>query len=129
MNEDRQIVFVTGADRGLGLALTARLLEKGWRVFAGQYMPDWPELNALAGQFPETLHIVPLDVASTESVQAAAQAVAGIKNRVDLLINNAGIISSTMERSIREGQDYAKIHRGFDVNAVGRCAWWRRFCR
>ena len=32
-------VFVTGGDRGLGFALCAKLLEQGWQVFAGQYLP------------------------------------------------------------------------------------------
>ncbi len=64
--------FVTGADRGLGAALVARLLSQGWRVIAGQYLPDWPELGALAARFPGALEIVPLDVGSSESVRAAA---------------------------------------------------------
>jgi nucleoside-diphosphate-sugar epimerase len=38
-----RIVFVTGADRGLGFAVCAKLLEQGWQVFAGQYMPQWPD--------------------------------------------------------------------------------------
>jgi len=57
----QRTVLVTGADRGLGFALCTGLLDRGWRIFAGQYMPNWPELTALAGQFPESLHIVPLE--------------------------------------------------------------------
>ena len=66
-------VFVTGGDRGLGFALCAGLLEEGWQVFAGQYMPEWPDLSALAGQYPQALHIIPLDVSSMESARAAAR--------------------------------------------------------
>lgn len=40
-------------------------------------------------------------------------------DRVDLLINNAGVISPTKDRTIREPQDYAEMHRLYDVNAVG----------
>jgi NAD(P)-dependent dehydrogenase (short-subunit alcohol dehydrogenase family) len=114
-----QIAFITGADRGLGFALCEGLLERSWRVFGGQYMPDWPELAALAERFPDMLHLVPLDVASAESAQAAAQTVAGMADRVDLLINNAGVISPTVERAVGEGLDYAEAHREFDVNALG----------
>ncbi len=116
--EGARIAFVTGADRGLGLALTARLLGKGWRVLAGQYMPDWPELSALVAQHP-SLMLVPLDVSSDESACAAARAVIGAVDRVDLLVNNAGVSSPTLGRSIREPQDYAEMHRMYDVNAVG----------
>jgi NAD(P)-dependent dehydrogenase (short-subunit alcohol dehydrogenase family) len=112
-------VFVTGADRGLGFALCAKLLEQGWHVFAGQYMPKWPDLTTLLSQHPQTLHIVPLDVISVESVQAAAQTVATLTNHVDVLINNAGIYSPTAGGTIRESQDYAEMHRLYDVNTLG----------
>ncbi|MBN1978335.1 MAG: SDR family NAD(P)-dependent oxidoreductase [Anaerolineae bacterium] len=113
------IAFVTGADRGLGFALCEGLLARGWRVFGGRYMPDWPDLAALAERFPEMLHAVPLDVTSVESTRAAARAVAGMAERVDLLINNAGVISPAVERAVGEGLDYPEAHREFDVNALG----------
>jgi NAD(P)-dependent dehydrogenase (short-subunit alcohol dehydrogenase family) len=113
------IAFVTGADRGLGFALCQGLLDRGWQVFAGQYMPAWPDLGALAARFPEKLHIVALDVTSTASAQAAAASVAAAADRVDLVINNAGVSSPTNARTLREPQDYAEMHRVYDVNALG----------
>jgi len=113
-----QIAVITGADRGLGFALTERLIREGWVVFAGQYMLEWPQLAALRDQAPERLHIIPLDVSSTESVQAAAQAVAQRTDHVDLLINNAGIISPAVRRPIREPQDYAEMQRLYDTNTL-----------
>ena len=113
-----QIAFVTGADRGLGLALTARLLDKGWRVFAGQYLPDWPELAALAIQYVERLVQVPLDVSDTSSTLAAAERLGKHADRVDLVINNAGVLSSHAG-PIREPQDYDEMLRMYDVNALG----------
>jgi NAD(P)-dependent dehydrogenase (short-subunit alcohol dehydrogenase family) len=114
-----QIAFVTGADRGLGLALCAELLERGWHVFAGQYMTDWPELAALAGQYPDRLDTVPLDVASTESTRTAAQMVGETVDHVDLLINNAGVLSLTTKRTLREPQDYEAMQGMYDINALG----------
>ena len=109
--------LITGADRGLGFALSKGLLERGWHVFAGQYMPDWPELAALMGQFPGRLDIVPLDVSSIESVRAAAQAISQAADHLDLLISNAGISGERQE--LREGLDSAATHRAYDVNALG----------
>lgn len=113
------IAFVTGADRGLGFALCAELLNQGWQVFAGQHMPEWPDLFALAGQYPETLRLIPLEVRSIESAGAAAQAIAGQTDHLDVLINNAGVNSSTTLHTIREPQDYAEMQRMYDVNALG----------
>jgi NAD(P)-dependent dehydrogenase (short-subunit alcohol dehydrogenase family) len=113
------IAFVTGADRGLGLALCAGLVERGWRVFGGRYMPDWPELGCLAADHLGRLTAVPLDVRSEQSARAAAATVAGSVDHVDLLVNNAGVISAASSRTLRDAQDYAEIHRLYEVNAVG----------
>ena len=112
-------VFVTGADRGLGFGLCAELLKGGWHVFAGQYLPEWHELAALKIEYPETLHIVPLNVSSMESVRAAAEVVKTQTDRLDVLINNAGVNSETIYVGIREPQDYDEMHRLYDVNALG----------
>lgn len=111
--------FITGADRGLGFALSQALLAQGWRVYAGQYFPDWPDLTRLAEQYPDRLLPVALDVMDEASVRAAAQAVAKTADKVDLLINNAGVSSPTNLRTIYAEQDYAEMQRVYDVNALG----------
>jgi NAD(P)-dependent dehydrogenase (short-subunit alcohol dehydrogenase family) len=113
-----QVALITGADRGLGLALTAELLERGWTVVAGQYM-DWPVLGELAAKFATTLHIVPLDVSKDESVKAAAGRATEVVSHVDLLISNAAIFLSAEVESIRDAPSYDGIIDEFNVNAVG----------
>lgn len=112
-------VFVTGGDRGLGLGLCAGLLAQGWRVFAGQYLPHWPELAALTERYPQTLQLVPLDVGSVESVHVAAQTVGALTQHLDVLINNAGVNSPTSKLTIRERQDYAEMRRLYEINTLG----------
>lgn len=114
-----QTALVTGADRGLGFALCVQLLKQGWRVFAGQYMPEWHDLSRLAGQYPQTLNVVSLDVSSVDSAGAAAEAVAKRAGHLDVLINNAGIYAPIAGHPIRESQDYAEMLRLYDVNALG----------
>lgn len=116
---ERKVALVTGADRGLGHALAARLLEQGCVVFAGQHLPDWLELAELAKRFPEALRIVPLDVSKLESVQAAARTIGGMTRQLDVLINNAGVNSPTSERTIRQAQDYDEMRRLIEVNTLG----------
>jgi len=82
-------------------------------------MPAWPDLTALERRFPDSFSRVPLDVSDMASVRAAASAVAALTDSVDLLINNAGVISNTSARTLREPQDYAEMHRQFDVNTLG----------
>lgn len=112
-------ILVTGGDRGLGLGLCAGLLRLGWRVFAGQYLPDWPELPALQTEYPNALEIVPLDVRSMESIRTAAALIEKQVGALDALVNNAGVQSETIYAGIRAPQNYDEMHRLYDVNALG----------
>ncbi|MHB1317152.1 MAG: SDR family NAD(P)-dependent oxidoreductase [Anaerolineae bacterium] len=113
----QQVALISGADRGLGLALTAGLLDAGWVVFAGQYLPDWPELGRLREEHPEALTLVPLDVGDTVSVRVASAEVARQVDHVDLLISNAGIGAGRGD--IETGLDYEGIERAYNVNSLG----------
>ncbi len=112
-----RVAVVTGADRGLGYELCKGLLVEGWHVFAGQYMPDWPQLAELAKEFAGKLFVVSMDMASTGSVKSAVQAVANEADHVDLLISNAGIVAD--EGEFGAGLDYDKMGRIYEVNALG----------
>ena len=91
--------LVTGANRGLGLEFVRQLLARGDRVVA-----DLPPsgtahaLNALAGEHPGRLHVLPLDVADPKSQRRTRARVAaggrGRHRRIDLLVNNAGVLHS-----------------------------------
>jgi len=109
---------VTGADRGLGRALVGCLLEQGWTVIAGRLI-DWPELDELSDRFPSSLRIVPMDVASDESVKTAACIVGQTVSHIDLLISNAGINRSAHVNSIRESPSFEDMQAELNVNSVG----------
>ncbi len=83
--------YITGTDRGLGLALAAKFLEDGFQVFAGKYGIDGTGLDALQARFGGQLTIVPLDVSSDRSVAEASRLISQKTSSLDLLINNAAI--------------------------------------
>lgn len=86
-----ETVFITGADRGVGLELTRCFLQNGDKVFAGQFMPRWKELEGLKKEFPDTLEIIPLDVSDEASIVNAAKLTAARTDRIDILAQVAGI--------------------------------------
>lgn len=65
----KKTIVVTGADRGLGLALVEEYLKGGNRVFAGKYRRNWHQLEELKEKYPGSLEIIELDVRSQESVE------------------------------------------------------------
>ncbi len=130
--------LVTGADRGLGLAMTDLLLHEGWEVFAGQYMPKETGLAALLEQFPHTLHIIPLDISSDESVDRALATVSAMTNDLNLIANIAGIMASTIvEAEVRDSltgdgtifdpMNSEALLRLFNVNTLGPMRVTNRF--
>lgn len=90
--------LVTGGNRGLGLALVRALLARGDHVVAACRHPGRAtELNRLSGEHPGRLHVLPLDVADAKSQAELARElplVLGEGGRIDLLVNNAGVLHS-----------------------------------
>lgn len=109
--------LVTGANRGLGLALTRRLLEAGHRVIATCRQPGRAtDLNHLAGDYPGHLRMLPLDLLSDASITELAREAALVAGPIQLLINNAGVLPS--------GERFGKLsseslETTFRCNAVG----------
>lgn len=90
-------VLITGAGRGLGLALTREALARGDRVFAGCRNPSHEaELARLSAEQPGHLDILRLDVADQSSIDASWRAVRDRVDGLDLLINNAGANSMSI---------------------------------
>jgi NAD(P)-dependent dehydrogenase (short-subunit alcohol dehydrogenase family) len=113
-----RIALVTGADRGLGLALTEGLLNQGWKVVAGKHI-DWLELDQLAARFPTSLHVVPLDVGSDSSVQESAKSISALVTHLDLLISNAAINRSHDVKTIRQSPSFDDMAVEMNVNSIG----------
>jgi NAD(P)-dependent dehydrogenase (short-subunit alcohol dehydrogenase family) len=112
-------VLVTGANRGLGLALTQHLLKRGDRVVATARHPGKATaLNTLAGEFPGRLHVLPLDVASDKSRDELARELPLVLDgaQIDLLINNAGVLHSGERWGKLQG---AILEDSLRVNAIG----------
>lgn len=106
------ICVVTGANRGIGLALVQALLARGAHVVAACRTGS-RELGATNAEV-----VTEVDVATDAGAARLAAAVG--QRRVALLVNNAGILG----RSDRLGAiDWEGLRRQFEVNALGplRC--------
>ncbi|MEN1971855.1 SDR family oxidoreductase [Luteimonas sp. MJ204] len=120
MDSPSRTTLVTGANRGLGLEFARQLLVRGDHVVAACREPGRATaLNSLAGEHPGRLHVLPLDVADARSRTAFAAElplVLGDGGRIDLLLNNAGVLHSG-ERFGTLGE--AHLEHSFRVNAMG----------
>ena len=110
-------VVVTGANRGIGLALVRQLHERGDDVEACARNPaDARELQALAGDHVR-LHRV--DVTDAASVHGLADALGTAA--IDLVFNVAGVYGGPRQSLRQMAEDLAldDVAHTFDVNALG----------
>ena len=111
-----QRCLVTGANRGLGLEFTRQLLARGARVLACCRDPERADaLNALREQHPDNLVVHALDVADAAAIKALPDAVARHLQRLDLLVNNAGVLVSGERFGNVEAES---LMHSFAVNAA-----------
>lgn len=85
-------ILITGANRGIGLALTRAFLSNGDTVLAAQRAAQAAGALAELQRDGKKVEIFQMDVASEASVSKAAQALAG--RRIDVVVNNAAILNS-----------------------------------
>ena len=114
-----QTVLITGTGRpyALGFNLVKRYLEHGDRVFASVRRPS-EALEALKKEYPGMLDILTMDIASTESVNAAAREAEALTDHLDLIINNATTASADTMKELPDF-DLDLIAPAVNVGAVG----------
>lgn len=117
------IVLITGVSRreGLGYETARQLAEQGYRVIitARDYQRA---ADLAAGMQQEKLDVIPmkLDISNAESVAQCAQEVTERYGRLDVLINNAGVMTD-LTSSIATA-DMQIVWSNFDSNLLGQ---WR----
>ncbi|MFJ6079962.1 SDR family NAD(P)-dependent oxidoreductase [Streptomyces sp. NPDC092369] len=106
------IIFITGANKGLGREAARRLTELGHTVLLGARDPEQgAEAAAALGA-----RYVPIDVTDDASVAAAAANVAEHEGSIDVLINNAGVHGPHGDPTALTGGDALAV---LDVNVAG----------
>lgn len=109
-------ILITGANRGIGLGLAREFVQRGWRVFGGCRRPG--EAAELARLEPARVELVALDVGDEAGVRAALARVAQRTDRLDVLVNNAGINPAPREAGVAD-VPVANVAAALDVNVLG----------
>ncbi len=113
-------ILITGANRGLGYEFVKQYLDRGDEVIAGARDPqNAEELVALEQRYDNLQALYELEVADSKSVQAMRKNVVTKFEGLDLLINNAAIISGGSKKTYSLGELHSEnITEVFNVNAI-----------
>jgi NAD(P)-dependent dehydrogenase (short-subunit alcohol dehydrogenase family) len=113
-----KIALITGGNRGIGFAICKGLLQAGFDVIIGSRSLEKGQAAAeKLGASSSQVRVVELDVADDQSIDRAFKTVSQYSDRLDVLINNAGIYPDS-------GVDILTIEREllmhtFNINTFG----------
>lgn len=114
---DGRGAIVTGAARGIGLAIAQRLAQAGARVA----MTDLDE-RALVGAARGIENAIPIavDVSDSHAVRRMVETAIHQLGRVDILVNNAGIAGTPKPIAEQTDDDWSRV-LGIDLSGVFYC--------
>ncbi len=119
-NQSGRVAIVTGANSGIGLIAAETLAAKGARVILACRSEEraTQALASIREKNPEAqVEFGHLDLSNLESVQAFASSVSAKEERLDLLINNAGVMMPPKRGETADGFELQ-----FGVNHLGHQA-------
>lgn len=109
-------IFITGTSSGFGKLTTITLAKHGYTVIAG--MRDIRTKNKLVAEELSRLanvDVIEIDVTDDESVIEAIRQTISTHRRIDVLINNAGVVGF----GLLEAYSLQRIRAMFEVNFYG----------
>jgi NAD(P)-dependent dehydrogenase (short-subunit alcohol dehydrogenase family) len=115
---EQTIALVTGANKGIGYEIAAGLGALGWSVGVGARNEESREaaVAKLRAAGADAFG-VPLDVTDDASVASAAGLLEERAGRLDVLVNNAGVIGGTPQEPTRV--DLATVRTAVETNVLG----------
>ncbi|MBI4898440.1 MAG: SDR family oxidoreductase [Actinobacteria bacterium] len=106
-------IAITGGGRGIGLSTARAFAERGAKVYLGDI--DVEAAQRAAASIGEPATALPLDVTDRESVDSFVAAILHDADRIDVLVNNAGIMPTG--RFLDESD--ALSHKQVEINLMG----------
>ena len=110
-------ILITGANRGLGLALTEKLLADGNYLHAIN-RHESAELLRFMEKYPNNLQLYPGDIRDENSIRQSLHKIAGQVSALDIVLNNAAV-HLEQSRPLLEQVDFSVYLPTYQANVIG----------
>lgn len=107
------VVLITGASTGLGLAVARLLVDSEYRLILTARRTSLPRFANLGIAESDRVWIRPMDILEREERQAVVDEADGRWGGVDILINNAGVAYRSVVEHVRREERLAQMHVNF----------------
>lgn len=111
--KNRNVWFITGASKGLGLALAKKLLEQGKKVAATSR--DLQSLVKAVGEKSDNFLPLQMDLLNEENVKEIIKQTLDFFGSIDVVVNNAGYGQIGTLEELTDNE----VRKNFDVNVFG----------
>jgi len=116
MRLNKKVAFISGGARGMGAAEARLFAQEGAKVVIGDVLNDeGHQIEAAINDWGGECLYVPLDVSSEESWSSAIAETISRFGKLNILVNNAGVVS----RTPLEELDVEEWDRVIDINSKG----------
>lgn len=117
MSDVKRNVVITGSSSGFGRKAVKDFADKGYQVFATMRSPEGKNvaIKTELEAYSDSIHVVDMDITSDESVKIAIANVLAKVGKIDILINNAGV----MYLGITEAFSIAQAREQMETNYYG----------
>ena len=119
MEMKNKIVWITGASSGIGEALCYKLNQLGAKlIISSRSTEGLYQVKSRCKVNPLDVHVHPLDLENTPSLNAAAESALKIYGRIDIMIHSGGV----SQRSLAMETDLKVARKIMDINFWGTVA-------
>lgn len=115
--EGKQVVLITGAARGIGRAIAMKYAKNGYNIILN-YISDNTDVEGLTkelSQYGAEVLCVKADVSQENQVEELVKQAIGKFEKIDVLVNNAGVTKDTLLMRMKE-EDFDKV---ININLKG----------
>tara|TARA_B100000965_G_scaffold406763_1_gene448221 strand:- start:3729 stop:4472 length:744 start_codon:yes stop_codon:yes gene_type:complete len=124
----KKVVVITGCNKGIGKKILEKFSENGAIIYACVRNVNeefQKEIKNLENKYHNKIEIIPLDLSDEKKTLDAADNIINKKNKINVLVNNAGVISTSLFQMTKIDE----FKKNFQINFFSQTLFTQKILR